>query len=53
MRGDKKSRVGVIEYAIPTRVGVMAGSERGYGVPVDDQIVRSVLAESAARGVVA
>jgi 3-dehydroquinate synthase len=53
MRGDKKSRVGVIEYAIPTRVGVMAGSERGYGVPMDDQIVRSVLAESAARGVVA
>jgi 3-dehydroquinate synthase len=53
MRGDKKNRVGVIEYAIPTRVGVMAGAERGYGVPVDDQIVRSVLTESAALGVVA
>ena len=34
MRGDKKSRAGAIEYAIPTRIGVMAGAERGYGVGI-------------------
>lgn len=43
MRGDKKSRAGAIEYAIPTRIGVMAGAERGYGVRLDDAVVRSVL----------
>jgi len=43
MRGDKKSRAGAIEYAIPTRIGAMAGADRGYGVRLDDAVVRSVL----------
>ena len=43
MRGDKKSREGAIEYAVPTRIGLMAGAESGYGVRLDDATVRGVL----------
>src|SRR5689334_10083159 len=31
-RGDKKAREGVVEYALPARIGAMAGAERGWGV---------------------
>ncbi|HEV2643746.1 MAG TPA: 3-dehydroquinate synthase [Candidatus Elarobacter sp.] len=44
MRGDKKSRAGAIEYAIPTRIGVMAGAGSGYGVRLSDAAVAEVLA---------
>lgn len=44
MRGDKKSRAGAIEYAIPTRIGVMAAADSGYGVRLPDAAVAEVLA---------
>lgn len=44
MRGDKKSRRGAIEYAIPARIGLMAGVEDGYTVRLPDSVVREVLA---------
>ncbi len=42
-RLDKKARAGVVEYALPRRVGAMAGEAAGWGVPVDDASVRDVL----------
>ena len=44
MRGDKKSRAGEIEYAVPTRIGVMAGAGAGYTVRLSDAVVAEVLA---------
>jgi 3-dehydroquinate synthase len=44
MRGDKKARAGRLVLALPARVGAMAGAERGYGVPVNEDDVRAVLA---------
>jgi len=44
MRGDKKSRSGEIEYAVPTRIGVMAGAGAGYTVRLSDAVVAEVLA---------
>lgn len=43
---DKKSRAGVIEYALPKRIGMMTGQDKGWSVPVKDADVRSMLAES-------
>lgn len=43
-RGDKKARRGAAEYAVPVRVGAMAGAERGWAVPLDDALVREALA---------
>lgn len=45
MRTDKKSRGGAIQYAVPARIGVMAGAETGYGVFIDDAVMRAVLQE--------
>ncbi len=42
-RGDKKARAGRVEYAVPAGVGRMAGGERGWGIPVDDEAVTAVL----------
>jgi 3-dehydroquinate synthase len=42
-RTDKKARGGVVEYALPRRVGAMAGAERGWGCPVSDDLVLDVL----------
>lgn len=44
MRGDKKSRVGAIEYAVPSRIGTMAAAESGYTVRLPDSLVAEVLA---------
>ena len=44
MRGDKKARAGTIEYAIPSRIGAMAGSDASYGVQLRDELVREALA---------
>jgi 3-dehydroquinate synthetase len=44
MRSDKKARAGSVHYALPRSIGEMAGSESGWTVPVDDAIVREVLA---------
>jgi 3-dehydroquinate synthase len=43
-RGDKKARAGRVEYALPTRVGAMAGADRGWAIAVSDAVVRDVLA---------
>jgi 3-dehydroquinate synthase len=45
-RGDKKSRAGRAEYALPMRIGAMAGEECGWSVPVDESLVREVLEAS-------
>lgn len=43
-RTDKKSRAGSATYALPRRVGEMAGEHEGWAVPVDEALVRDVLA---------
>jgi hypothetical protein len=35
-----------VEYALPARVGAMAGEERGWGLPVSDADVLAVLAQA-------
>lgn len=42
-RADKKARAGRVEYALPKRIGEMAGREHGWTVPVEDQVVREAL----------
>jgi 3-dehydroquinate synthase len=42
-RGDKKARQGVVEYALPARIGEMAAADRGWAVSVTDDIVLEVL----------
>ena len=42
-RSDKKARGGVVEYALPRRVGAMACADRGWGCPVSDELVLEVL----------
>jgi len=42
-RGDKKARAGVVEYALPARIGEMAGADRGWGVAVSDEVVLEAL----------
>jgi 3-dehydroquinate synthase len=42
-RLDKKARGGRVEYALPARIGAMAGAESGWSLPVDDQLVHEVL----------
>jgi 3-dehydroquinate synthase len=42
-RHDKKARGGSLEYALPARIGAMAGADRGWAVEVSDDIVREVL----------
>jgi 3-dehydroquinate synthase len=45
MQSDKKRRRGVVEFALPQRVGAMAGSETAWGIAVDTAQVQSVLSE--------
>ena len=42
-RGDQKARRGRVEYALPARVGEMAGASTNYGIPLDDPMVESIL----------
>lgn len=42
-RADKKARAGVVEYALPARVGAMACGDRGWACPVSDEVVLEVL----------
>ena len=46
-RSDKKARGGRTEYALPARIGTMAGGESGWSVPVEETIVREVLSNFA------
>jgi 3-dehydroquinate synthase len=43
-RGDKKARAGRAEYALPARIGAMAGEREGWVVAVNDDVVREALA---------
>jgi 3-dehydroquinate synthetase len=40
---DKKARAGVVEYALPRAIGEMAGSDRGWAVPLSDAFVTAAL----------
>jgi 3-dehydroquinate synthase len=42
-RIDKKARGGVVEYALPARIGAMACGDRGWSCPVSDELVLEVL----------
>lgn len=42
--GDKKARAGKAEYALPSRIGAMAAADRGWSLPIEDEIVRGALA---------
>ncbi len=44
--GDKKSRGGSVEYALPARCGAMAGAERGYGTPVPRDVAVTALLQA-------
>ncbi len=43
-RCDKKARAGHAEFALPARIGAMAAAERGWSVPVSEDLVREILA---------
>lgn len=45
MQADKKRRRGVLEYALPRRVGEMAGATAGWGIPVPNSDVEVILRE--------
>jgi 3-dehydroquinate synthase len=42
-KSDKKARAGRVEFALPHKVGAMAGESTGWGIPVDDDLVSAVL----------
>lgn len=42
-RADKKAREGAVEYALPCRIGEMAGATTGYGIRLADDVVVSVM----------
>ncbi|MDQ6871003.1 MAG: 3-dehydroquinate synthase [Gemmatimonadota bacterium] len=44
MRSDKKGRSGRTRFALPLRIGVMAGADTGWTVSVSDDQLREVLA---------
>jgi len=43
MRSDKKGQSGKLRFALPLRIGAMAGAESGWTVPVSDDQLREVL----------
>jgi 3-dehydroquinate synthase len=43
-RGDKKTRGGVVEYALPARLGAMHAADGRWSVPVADEVILEVLA---------
>ncbi|HEV8410777.1 MAG TPA: 3-dehydroquinate synthase [Gemmatimonadaceae bacterium] len=47
-RTDKKARAGSVEYALPAKLGAMAGADRGFAIPVADSVVAQAIAESRA-----
>jgi 3-dehydroquinate synthase len=42
-KSDKKARSGRVEYALPERIGQMAGQATGWSTPVTDSDVRAAL----------
>jgi 3-dehydroquinate synthase len=47
-RSDKKARAGLIEYALPSTLGEMAGADRGFATPVPDAVVLEAIGETRA-----
>ena len=47
---DKKVRSGQVEYALPSRIGAMAGAERGWSIAVADDAVREVISSLQGAG---
>lgn len=47
-RADKKARGGAVEYALPSKLGEMAGADSGYAIVVPDEIVTTALSEPRA-----
>jgi 3-dehydroquinate synthase len=43
-KSDKKARAGRVEYALPAKIGSMAGEASEWSIAVDDGAVREVLA---------
>jgi 3-dehydroquinate synthase len=43
MQSDKKRRSGALEYAVPKRIGEMAGESAGWAVPIPNESVLSAL----------
>jgi 3-dehydroquinate synthase len=48
-RGDKKTRAGSIELALPLAVGKMAGEDSGWTARIGEELIREVLEECAER----
>jgi 3-dehydroquinate synthase len=44
MRSDKKMRSGALRFALPREIGTMATGDGTWSVPVDESVVRGVLA---------
>ena len=42
-KSDKKAKAGRVEYALPAKIGAMAGEATGWSIPVDDAAVAEVL----------
>jgi 3-dehydroquinate synthase len=42
-RTDKKTRGGVVEYALPSGLGAMAGADSAYGIAVPESVVLETL----------
>jgi 3-dehydroquinate synthase len=47
MQSDKKRRQGALEYALPLRIGAMAGESSGWAIPIPNAQVETVLREMA------
>lgn len=43
MKSDKKSRGGREEFALPSKIGAMAGADSGWAIPVDEKVIHEAL----------
>ena len=48
-RADKKARGGLVEYALPRRIGAMACGDRGWTCAIPDELVLDVLHSTVER----
>jgi 3-dehydroquinate synthase len=49
MRTDKKARRGRLAFALPARIGAMAGADAGWSIEADDELVLELLRASPDR----
>ena len=45
MKADKKSRGGRVEFALPAKIGQMAGADSGWAIPVEEAVVLEALSK--------